>query len=282
MITSLKATARKPMRSLLAATTGLAMLVAMPVFAGPGKDHHCGKHHPASISVTGTGEASVAPDMATISLGVTTRADNASDAMAQNSTQQTAVLDALKNAGIEARDIQTSGLSLNPVMDYSREGEAPQVTGYRAENMLTLRVRDIDALGGVLDAIVGAGANEIRGISFEREDNRAVQDEARQNAVADARHRAEVIAEAAGLDLGPVLTIRHGMTGGPRPEPMRMRAMASAPGGGEVPVAAGELSLNAQVDMQFALLGEGGENCAGHHGDEDADPAEGQEAAPAN
>ena len=263
LVTTLSAGRGRAMAGLL---TAAAVVGATPALAGPG----CGG---AAITVTGEGQALVQPDLATINLGVTTRAEAAAEAMAQNSTAQTAVMETLTAAGIEARDVQTSGLQLTPMMNYD-DGKAPTVTGYQAQNMVTVRVRDLAALGSTLDAIVTAGANEINGITFSRDDADAVQDEARRDAVADAKHRAEVMAEAAGLTLGPVLAMRDPVFGPqPMPEMGMMRAM-DASATKQMPIAAGELGMSAQVEMRFALTG-GEETCAGmghggmhgmHHG----------------
>lgn len=249
-------------RSALIAATGFGLALAGPAAAGPGKGehghrmtaHHCGIHGkagPRRLTVTGEGEARIAPDMATVQLGVSSQADSAAEAMRQNSTQQAAVIEALKGAGVAETDIQTSGLNLNPMMDYG-ENRAPTVTGYQASNMVAVRVSEIGDLGAVLDAILQAGANEIRGIDFGREDGKEAEDEARRAAVADARHKAEVLAEAAGLELGPLLMLRDGqVSDGPRPM-MRMAAEAAPHG---VPVQAGELSMGASVQMEYALIG---------------------------
>ncbi|MBK4215203.1 SIMPL domain-containing protein [Paracoccus caeni] len=269
-------------RSALTISTALAIGAAMPAFAAPGADGGKSCHPMAgrggmtSLTVTGEGEARIAPDMASIQLGVTTQAEGAAEAMSQNSTRQSAVIEALGNAGIEDKDIQTSGLNLSPVMDYG-DGRAPTVTGYQASNMVSIRVREVEKLGEVLDAIVGAGANEINGINFMREDGSDAEDDARRAAVEDARHKAEVLAEAAGLSLGPILLLRD--TPSPEgPQPMMMRAQAAADAGG-VPIAAGELSMTAQVEMEFAMVGDGA--CVpmrGHgkpHGGPDAQPPAG-------
>lgn len=247
---------RRLTRAALAASTALAL--AAPAMAMPGKGGHHMCHHPVSrLTVTGEGEARVAPDLATIQLGVTTQAASAAEAMRQNSDQQQAVIAALTGAGIGDADIQTAGLNLSPVMDYA-EGRAPSVTGYQATNMVSVRVTDVARLGEVLDAIVAAGANEINGISFVRDDSRGAQDEARRAAVEDARHKAEVLAEAAGLTLGPVLVLRDTpQPEGPRPMMMEARAVKDS---ASVPIAAGEVALNAMVEMQFALTGP---ECAG-------------------
>lgn len=272
----------------LAASTALAL--GAPALAAPGKGHHMCHPGLSRLTVTGEGEARIAPDMATIQLGVTTQAASAAEAMRQNAQGQTAVIDALTGAGIEAADVQTSGLSLNPVMDYG-EGRAPTVTGYQASNMVSVRVTDVPRLGEVLDAIVAAGANEINGISFTRDDSAATEDQARRAAVEDARHKAGILAEAAGLTLGPVLVLRDSPDPqGPRPMMMEARAASDAAG---VPIAAGEVAMTAMVEMQFALTGQdcGPMGGKGHdHGrmpeghspmpDIDAPTPEGDPAAP--
>ncbi|WP_299911108.1 SIMPL domain-containing protein [uncultured Paracoccus sp.] len=287
-----KARGRGMLAGLLA---GAALMAAAPAMAAPGDKpgmggHHAchGKgmgHHGARISVTGEGQALGQPDMATINLGVTTQAETAAAAMTANSEQQTAVIAALTGSGVEERDIQTSGLNLTPMMDYSREGQPPRVTGYQAQNMVTVRVRDLAGLGGTLDGLVTAGANEINGITFGRDNSDEMQDEARRDAVADAQHRAEVIAEAAGLTLGPVLTMRDVVYSQGGPEPMMMRQAMDAGAAKAVPVQGGELTMMAQVEMQFALRDEAAmAECAAMgpgQGEHDAAPEAGPGAEPA-
>ncbi|MDP5308266.1 SIMPL domain-containing protein [Paracoccus spongiarum] len=252
-------------RIALAGAAALAFGLASPVAASPetdgkgrkmGHQQMCGPdgaHRAGRLSVTGQGESRIAPDIATVQLGVTTQAETAAEAMRQNATQQTAVIDALTGAGVAESDIQTSGLSLNPMVDYG-EGRAPRVTGYQASNVVAVRVTEIDRLGVVLDAIVAAGANEINGISFAREDRKAAEDDARRAAVEDAAHKAGVLAEAAGLRLGPILTLRDGqLAEGPRPMARMAAEMGAAPDA--VPVQPGELSMSTSVQIDYALLG---------------------------
>ncbi|MGR3748149.1 MULTISPECIES: SIMPL domain-containing protein [unclassified Paracoccus (in: a-proteobacteria)] len=253
-------------RSAMIASAAFGLALATPAVAAPGKGmmpHHCGPAMTSRLTVTGQGEARIAPDMATIQLGVTSQADSAAEAMRQNASQQSAVIEALKGAGIADTDIQTSGLNLNPMMDYG-ENRAPSVTGYQASNMVAVRVSEMGSLGEVLDAIVAAGANQIDGITFGRKDGKDAEDEARRAAVADARHKAEILAEAAGVSLGQVLVIGDTqMSGGPRPM-MRMAADA-APMAESIPVEAGELSVNAVVQIEYALNG-GQQDCRPHKG----------------
>lgn len=187
-------------KALFAALTAL-QLAAVPAFAD----------EPAPrISMSGEGSVAAAPDMATIRLGVASQAATAAEALRANTTDLAKVLEDLKTLGMEPRDMQTSGLRLNPVWDHSKEGSAPVISGYEANNGLTLRVRDLSRLGETLDRAVQMGANTFDGLSFDLVDSQALADEARALAVADARRRAELIATAAGVRLGRILSIEEG------------------------------------------------------------------------
>jgi len=219
-------------------------LLALPAFAEDAL--------PAVISVTGEGRVEAPPDMATVSLGVQTDADTASAAMAENAAKLTAVIERLKAAGIEARDIQSSGLSLGPRYDYGKQdGTPPAVVGYSASTMVTVRVRALDDLGGVLDGVVADGANTLNGLSFGVAEDRPLIDEARRRAVADAAAKAALYAEVAGVKLGRVRTISE--AGGPaQPLPM---ALGAAPFAKEasMPIAPGELSISAAISIVYEI-----------------------------
>lgn len=239
--------------ALTLAVLGTAGL-AQPALADCGMGGHPGT--PATLSVSGEGSVQVAPDRAMVTVGVSTRADTARQAMADNAERQQAVIDAVKGQGIEARDIQTSGLNLSPITaDYPESGRsgAPTVSGYMAQNMVVIRIRALDRVGPVLDTLVSAGANEINGISFDREDGTAAMDQARRDAVADARRKAEVLADAAGVQLGPITALTE--MGGGGGGPMMMRAMMDSAKG--TPIEAGSLSMTAQVGVTYALVGDG-------------------------
>ena len=204
----------------------------------------------ARITVTGEGRVDAAPDMATVSLGVVTEGTTAAEAMAANSIQLAAVLEQLKMGGIEDRDIQTSGLSLNPNWQQTEADPTPRIMGYQASNMLTVRVRKLDQLGTVLDKTISDGANSFNGLCFGLSDPAPAMNEARKRAVTDAMARARLLTQAAGLTLGPVVSISEGGGfGGPQPM-YRMDAAAASP----VPVAAGEVSTAASVTMVFELV----------------------------
>lgn len=204
---------------------------------------------PRQIVVTATGSAQAAPDMATVSLGVSQEARTASEAMQAVSEATRAVLNDIASAGIEARDVQTSSLSLHPVWDDGNT-RPRQVRGYSGSTMLTVRVRELDGLGALLDSVIGEGANQLNGLSFGIADPDPVEDGARANAVEKARDRAATLARAAGVTLGPVQTISEGGGGGPIHEPMMRGAMMEA---ASVPVASGELDIQVTVTVVFAI-----------------------------
>jgi uncharacterized protein len=205
---------------------------------------------PATISVSGEGRVASNPDMATISLGVTTFGDTAAAAMATNSEELAKVMANLTAAGIEAKDIQTTGLMLNPNWSYDASGTNGTINGYTAMNMVNVRVRALDSLGGVLDAAVKDGANTLNGLTFGIADPQPVNDEARKLAVADAVRKAGLLAEAAGVKLGSVMAISE-QTGYTDPSPMLRADYSSAPKG--VPVAGGEVAVTVMVNMTWAL-----------------------------
>lgn len=206
---------------------------------------------PRQIVVTGEGEVSAAPDMAVIHSGVSKDAPKAADAMAAAAEATSALLATVKAAGIEDRDVQTTRVGLDPRYQYSNDGRTPpRLVGYSASNALMIRVRDLSALGGLLDALAASGATEISGLSFAVAEPRPLEDEARTAAVNDARARAELLASAAGVTLGPVLQISEAGAVPPAPQPM-FREMAAADAA--MPVAAGEIDLRASVTVVFGI-----------------------------
>lgn len=203
------------------------------------------------ITTSGRGTVEAAPDMATISLGVTHQARLAGEAMKATSTAMQAIMDRLQTAGIAPRDMQTNNLSLQPVWQRqtTNSNTPPRITGYVARNNLSIRVRDLEALGGILDEVIGDGANTFNGLRFSLQEPEPLMAEARTAAVRDAVARATQLAKAAGVTLGPIQSITEG-GGSFRPQ---MMEMAEARMAADVPVAAGELSLSAQVSIVFAI-----------------------------
>lgn len=203
-----------------------------------------------TMPLSGVGIVVAEPDMAVITVGAAHQAKTAKAAMGAVNRASAAMLDVLRAAGIDSADMQTSRLSLSPVYDRrSHEEGGPTLVGFSASNQMTVRVREIDQVGAVLGELVAAGANDMGGIRFELSDPGPLQDEARKMAVADARARAELFAQAAGVRLGRIMTISEAGSSVPRPEMMRAAAMADA-----VPVAAGEMAIRSQVNIVWELL----------------------------
>jgi len=213
---------------------------------GPGARHRF-------ITVEGLGEVARTPDMATLSAGVVTDAPTAAEALAKNNAAMQQLLALAKELGIEDRDVQTANLSVTPQYPpYNAQGAQgrPQIVGYQVSNQVSLRVRDLARLGQVLDGLVQRGANQLYGVTFTLADPNPAAAEARDAAVADARAKAERLARAAGVTLGPVLSIADGGARLPQPMPMARAVMAEA---ASVPVATGELTLREQLRVTFEL-----------------------------
>jgi len=202
---------------------------------------------PPVISVTGEAHLSVAPDLAQIEGGVTTEAKTAKEASDSNNAAMGKVLLALKGAGVEEKDFQTSRLSLQPQYAANRTGPNA-VVGYRASNRVTLKLRDVTQVASMIDTLVAAGANDISGISFTVSSASKLLDDAREQAIADARRKAEIYARAAGVTLGSPVSISE--EGSPAPMQFRrMVAGAAAP----TPIAQGEETLQVTVGVSWAI-----------------------------
>lgn len=203
-----------------------------------------------TLSVTGNGRVYLTPDIATISIGVRTDHESASEAVADNNAKIQQVVSALVDMGVAESDIQTSNFSIYPQQQFDDQGNIIS-TIYVVENTVMVKIRDLDMLGDVLDAAVQNGANSIYGITFDVEDKTAAQSEARQNAVADAEARAAELAEAAGVTLGEIQNISeaasypmyYDVRGGGAAE-----AAASA-----VPISPGQLAITSDVTIVFFI-----------------------------
>ncbi|MEQ1716244.1 MAG: SIMPL domain-containing protein [Hyphomicrobium sp.] len=205
-----------------------------------------------TVTVSASGSVSATPDEASIQTGVTSEAKTARDAMAKNSDGMRKIIGELKAKGIEAKDIQTTQFNIEPVYVYPKEGAPPVVTGYRAHNMVSVRVRNLDKLGEVLDQLVTTGANQLNGISFDVSKAETLKDEARKDAIANALRRAKLYAQAAGAEVGEIVQIAEDVhVSGPRPV---MYAKARA-GMAEqsAPVERGEVDLEARVTATWRL-----------------------------
>jgi len=201
------------------------------------------------ITVTGEGIVSTVPDMATIDLGVTHQAKEASVAMAATADAAARILLRLTDLGVASEDMQTSSITLNPVWSNrsSSVSRDARITGFVASESVMVRLRDLDQVGRIMDAVISDGANNFKGLRFSVQDPDPLMNLARQKAVADAIAKAQLLTAAAGVSLGPVQSVTE--QGGARPVMMEMSA-ARAVG---MPIAAGEVSINAAVSMVFSI-----------------------------
>ena len=204
------------------------------------------------LEVTAEGRTTRTPDLATLRAGVVTQAATASQAFSANSRQMAAVIAAVRKAGVAPRDLQTASVSLQPQYRYE-PNQAPVLTGYQASNTVTVRLRDIAQAGSVVDALVTAGANQVDGPTLSLAEPDAALDEARRDAVARARARADLYAKAAGLSVVRVLSIaENGAEAGPTPPPMMM-ARERADAAPQTEIAPGERDVTARLSVRFLL-----------------------------
>jgi uncharacterized protein YggE len=200
-----------------------------------------------SVSVSASGTVAAEPDIARISTGVATDGDTAKDAIARNNAAMTRVIDGLKSAGINPRDIQTTTLNVEPRYTQARDGRPATIAGYRVVNQVRITVRELRRLGEILDQAIALGANQVGGIGFDVANAETLKDEARKQAMANARRRAELYAAAAGAQLGQVILISESVTEA-RPTAGPVRAMAAS-----FPIEAGTRTLAVEVHVTYAL-----------------------------
>jgi hypothetical protein len=232
-------------------------VVAAPVAAG---------ESPArTITVVGRGEVNSKPDIATVNLGVEVTASTVSEALTEANARMKTILAAMKSLGIADKDVQTSNFSINferqnpeaPVasetMSGGKTGSDQTPAGfYRVNNMIQVTIRDLDTVGDVLDAAVEAGANNVWGVSFGLDNTTALETQAREKAVADARTRADSLAQLNGVTVGDVIAISEVIGGSPSPvyaEAASYRGL----GGGSAPVEPGELTFATQIQIIYGI-----------------------------
>jgi uncharacterized protein YggE len=233
----------------LAALVGGALLLgaASPALAQTGAQTGADAAFKATtFSLSAYGETRVAPDMATITLGVQTDAPTAADALKANGARMNQVMAALKKAGIAERDIQTSNLNLNAQYAYE-QNQPPKLTGYQASNQVTITVRDLAKLGATVDATVGAGANTVNGISFGLANPQAAEDAARLEAVKALQAKAALYTRATGYKDLRLVNLNEGGGYTPAPPPVPMFAMAKREMADSTSIAAGELKV--RIDL---------------------------------
>lgn len=232
-------------KSAVAALALFAAFAVSPAFAEDAKLVR-------TISISGHGEVRAVPDLAVVSIGVTSQGTTAREALDVNTKAMKALLDTLKTAGIDARDMATSNFSVGPRLDYgNNNGQPPKVVGYDVNNMVTVTVRKIEDLGGLLDVAVTTGSNTVNGVSFSVSKPDAMLDDARKAAVADAKHKADIYAAAGGFKLGDIISLSEGTAY--QPPITYMAKSARAESSNDVPIAQGEQSLTIDVSISYEI-----------------------------
>lgn len=233
----------------------MAGALSQPAFA---QEKNVSEKQQAFIVVNGEGEVQSAPDMAILDLTVLREAKTAREALTDNNKAMTKVLAAMKEAGIEERDLQTSGINIQPTYTYPTEKnglKAPKIVGYNVTNGLTVRVRDLEKVGDLLDKSIDLGVNQSGGLRFVNDDSSKQLAEARKKAMENAMEKAKILTETAGAKLGRPLEISE-YSNNPRPVAMnrsKMVAMSAEAAGDSVPVSAGENSYNVNVTVKFEI-----------------------------
>jgi len=242
---------KMPMRA-AALSLALAAGAASAAFAQPAPAAGADTVFRATtLNLSAYGETRLAPDMATINLGVTTDAATAQAAMQANAAQMSRVMAALKHGGVAAKDIQTSQLSLEPQYVYE-QNLPPKLTGYRASNQVTVTVHDLNRLGQAVDATVSAGANQVGGINFGLDDPTAAENAAREQAVKALAAKADLYARATGYRVLRLVSLSEGGGYNP-PPPMPMVAMSARFEKADTAVSPGEIKVRVDVSGLYEL-----------------------------
>lgn len=202
-----------------------------------------------TVQVTGMGKVQVVPDTGVIQLGVQTEGKTAQAALSQNSTEMQAIMDALEKAKVPSDNIQTQTVSLSPRYETNNDTNSRTLVGFTASNIVEVRTTDLSSLGTLLDQAVTAGANTIENISFEVTNSEKLNDQARQAAVENARHKAEQLAKLTDATLGPVLKIQE-MSSSPTPIVQQVAAPAAA----AVPISPGSQNISVEVQVTWTLM----------------------------
>lgn len=249
-----------------AALAALASLLIAATALGHGGERPEGDtmkhpgHTTTTVAVSGDAELRVDPDLATVSLGVTAQAEDAGEAQAQVNRTASAILQAVRDLEIEEDAVQTSRLSLSPVYDNRRpregqmEPQEPRIVGYRASNVVSVRLDDLTKVGPVIDATVKAGANQVQGVSFSLEDDADTRMKALGQAVEAAKAKAETVAEALGMKLGRALQVEESGISMERPQMAYQEMAMRVSNSGGAQVSSGQVAVNARVEVRYELV----------------------------
>jgi uncharacterized protein len=228
-------------KSLFLRVAAITLAFVAPVVA-------CAAEERSSVSVTGEASVSATPDLAEVDGGVTTEAKTARDASNGTNKAMAAVIAALKKSGVADVDIRTARLSLTPQLPAARTSGSAEIVGYRATNRVIVRVHDIAKVADAIDTMLAAGANDLGSVNFMFSNASKLLDDARSKAVADARHKAEIYAKAAGVGLGAPLSISEATASGPMPQ-RAFKAGMAAP----TPIAVGDETLTLSISVRYEI-----------------------------
>jgi uncharacterized protein YggE len=237
---------RSTVPALAAAGAAVLALSAVPA-AAQGND---AAFRATTFNLSASGETAIAPDMATITLGVQTEGASAAAALSANGTAMNKVIAALKKAGVAERDIQTSNLNVNPQYVYE-QNQPPRLTGYQASNQVTILARDLSKLGQTVDAAASAGANTVSGISFGLQNPQKAEDEARIKAVAALKAKSDLYARATGYKVVRLVSLNEAGGYTPSPQPVPMFAMAKREMADSTAISGGELKVRVEVSATY-------------------------------
>jgi uncharacterized protein YggE len=232
---------------LLVVVLAIQLFLAMPAAGRPGT-----VEEPTGITVMAEGKASAEPDLAVINIGVENREAQAQEAARENNDLMTAVMAALEAMGIRKEDVQTVNYSIQAEIDW--ENEEHRVIGYVVDNSVLVKLRDMDEVGDVIDAVTEAGANNVYGIQFTFDDPSALREEARADAMGEALKKAEALAQLAGVDLGRPRYVSESFAQTPLLYGEQAYAsQAGIGGGGVAPVSPGQREVYVQVQVTYDI-----------------------------
>jgi len=204
-----------------------------------------------TFTVSGEGKVTMIPDIAVVNVGVTAQGASVSLVQQQLNKKMNAVIESVKRIGIDSKDIQTTNYNISPTYDYTNSSQ--RVTGYQANANLTMKVRKIDNANAVIDVATGNGANEVGGVSFDVDDKTKAENQAREQAVADAKSKAQTAAKAAGFHLGRVINYSEGGGAAPRPIMMEKALSDSASSGSPTQIEPGSSELTVIVSLSYEI-----------------------------
>lgn len=225
---------------------GVLLVLIVPAFASA----QVAERQPSGITVTGTGEIMADPDIANVSLGVQTRNTEAAAAARENAERTTAVINALRTAGIAENDIETTRYTVQPVYDY--RATPPTLIAFEVSNIVRVRLRNIDRIGAIIDTAIAAGANNVQGVSFTLENDAEVRNRALIAAISDAQVKARTIAEQLNVRLGLVIAATE--TSPPIGIPRAQVAFADA-GMPETPISPQQITVRTDIQITYAIFG---------------------------